>query len=143
MIVVVEGEDLANGLVFDAAESVIAESSNLEAVAIGLVVDAAESVIAESSNLEAPGAVSDYQRLDVKRMLLDAEVSSVSKVQRIWWERGFLVANESMSWSATREEKRNKEIEALVPFLLAAPHTTEVGKMLEVQVTRRSEHCQP
>eukprot|EP00971_Amphidinium_carterae_P041486 814621-Amphidinium_carterae.1 len=51
----------------------------MEAVATGLVSDAAESGIVEPSNLEALGAVSDHQRIEVERMLLDAEVSFVSK----------------------------------------------------------------
>eukprot|EP00971_Amphidinium_carterae_P333713 6468576-Amphidinium_carterae.1 len=41
------------------------------------------------------------------------------------------VTVESKSWSATRDEKRNKEIELWLPLLLASPHTTEVGRMLE------------
>eukprot|EP00971_Amphidinium_carterae_P014990 296138-Amphidinium_carterae.1 len=41
-------------------------------------------------NIEVSGSVSEYQRLEVKRLLVDAEVACVSKAPRLRWESGFL-----------------------------------------------------
>eukprot|EP00971_Amphidinium_carterae_P282942 5616879-Amphidinium_carterae.1 len=43
----------------------------------------------DSTPSVASDSVSEQQRLEVERLLVDAQAASASKAPRIWWEKGF------------------------------------------------------
>eukprot|EP00971_Amphidinium_carterae_P088416 1749298-Amphidinium_carterae.1 len=72
----------------DHAPTVVADEGEYVSTRVG--ADAEGTSVIGAGSLEVSGSVSEHQRLEVKRLLVDAEVACVSKAPRLWWESGFL-----------------------------------------------------